>query len=300
MGENTGGATTNSGGAPSGGTSSGGTGGGAAGGSESAGGSGPMFTGLLSNIDWDGAPYPLLSMGGAGGESSVCDDMCTRITTDQILRYEFDEGDGTVTRDSSQVGEPVDLIVPLATGVIWESDALILATPTVLESMQAAKRLGPYLAETNAITVEAWIEAANLTQGGPARIVTMSTGGFVRNFMLAQEGATIHARLRTTDSDLNGEPNLVSPEVLTTELTHVVYTRTPEGDEELVMNALIQAKGKRTGTFDNWDNNLYLAVGGELDAEIESRDFQGTLHGIYVYRRALSHEEIVRNYLAGP
>lgn len=261
---------------------------------------GPTFTGLRSNIEWDGAPFSLIQAGGAGGASGNCESDCSPVSEGLILLYDFAEGDGTVTRDSSQMGEPIDLIVPLIDGISWGSSSIILKTPTILESMQAAEKLGPLLAATDAITIEAWIEAANLQQDGPARIVTVSTGGFLRNFMLAQDENTIWVRLRTSATDFNGEPNLVSPGVLTTELTHIVYTRTAEGDEELVLNGLLQAKGARDGTLDNWDQNLKLAVGGELDTPIETRDFQGTIHRIGIYQRALEHDEIAQNYLAGP
>lgn len=62
------------------------------------------------------------------------------------------------------------------------------------------------VSQSGAFTLEAWITPARETQGGPARIVTLSQDHGTRNFTFGQEQDAFEVRLRTTTTSANGLP----------------------------------------------------------------------------------------------
>jgi hypothetical protein len=59
---------------------------------------------------------------------------------------------------------------------------------------------------SNALTIEATLTPANVTQEGPARIVTFSSDPLSRNFTLGQQRDKLIFRLRTPQTGPNGTP----------------------------------------------------------------------------------------------
>lgn len=71
------------------------------------------------------------------------------------------------------------------------------------------------LRRTGQLTILVWMTPENVTQTGPARIVTGSRDPFRRNFTLGQMGRTLTFRLRTPNTGGNGmDPALYTPPVL--------------------------------------------------------------------------------------
>ena len=152
---------------------------------------------------------------------------------------------------------------------------------------------------TNEITLEAWVTPANLTQSGPARIFTVSAAVWTRNLMLGQDnGDDYLARLRTSNTDDNGFPELQVANSVTLSLTHVVFTRQSDGNESLYLDGTQAGSGVRSGDFSNWASDFNLALGREFNTG--DRAWLGTIHMIAVYDRALSPAEVTHNYDAGP
>jgi hypothetical protein len=83
--------------------------------------------------------------------------------------------------------------------------------PTLIASAGPATKVIDAVRQSGSLTVEAWIEPANATQGGPARIVTLSRDPGQRNFTLGQGAAAYEMRFRTATTSPNGEPSLWSP-----------------------------------------------------------------------------------------
>ena len=69
----------------------------------------------------------------------------------------------------------------------------------------AARLLARSAQDRNALTIVARIVPANVSQDGPARIVSFSTDPYHRNFDLGQKGRQLVFRLRTPVSGENGE-----------------------------------------------------------------------------------------------
>ncbi|NLT78123.1 MAG: DUF4038 domain-containing protein [Planctomycetes bacterium] len=144
--------------------------------------------------------------------------------------YEFREGRGQVVKDTSGTGAPLNLQIKEASAIQWlEGGGLGLTGSTLIASTEPATKLIEAVKQSKAFTVEAWIEPANITQAGPARIATLSRDPSSRNFTLGQKADAYEVRFRTTVTSANGEPALSSPGGDET-IPSVVGLRSPEGD----------------------------------------------------------------------
>ncbi len=168
--------------------------------------------------------------------------------------------------------------------------------PTIIRSEKGADRLNQAIRRSGAITVEAWIKPTKLNQDG-ARIVTLSKDSSNRNVTLGQDGDKIDARMRTGETGNNGVPSLPTPaRSLTTELTHVVYTRDRGGQARLFLGGRKVSEKKVGGLTNNWDISMGLALANEFGG---GRPWVGTYYLVALYDRALTPGEIAANHSAG-
>lgn len=219
--------------------------------------------------------------------------------TDQLLAlYTFDEGSGSIVNDVSGVGTALDLSINNLGSVTWGDGVLTLDDPTLITSGGIATKLINGLTSTNEITLEAWLTPENTFQDGPARIATLSSDKKNRNFTLGQAGDTFDVRVRTTETTNNGKPAVASPDgSLTTDLTHIVYTRESDGDAAIYLNGELVITENVGGNFSTWDQGYQFALGNEFDA---SRAWLGTLDLIAIYNQSFDSNEVTQNFLAGP
>ncbi|MGB5350295.1 MAG: LamG domain-containing protein [Polyangiales bacterium] len=231
--------------------------------------------------------------GGSGGEGG-------RVDTGLILFYAFDEGSGSTVTDQSDVLPKHDLTIANPRNVAWSTDHLSINTATALSSTGAATKVVARAQASGELTVEAWITPADATQGGPARIISMSTDPWVRNFMLGQESSTYAARFRADgeqDWD-NGSPTIFTATgTASVALTHVVHTHSASGAEVLYVNGVENETFTRMGGLSQWDATYPIIVANE---GTNDRAWLGELHLIAVYDRALDAAEVEQNFTAGP
>ncbi len=123
----------------------------------------------------------------------------------QIAFFDFEEGTGTTTADTSGVGTAMTLQL---TGTEWVEGGLKNVTGKAQASLADSRKLFDMIMPTGAFSVEAWIIPENTTQIGPARIVSYSTGPARRNFMIGQNAAVYRVRNRSSVSNANGDPFL--------------------------------------------------------------------------------------------
>jgi hypothetical protein len=102
-----------------------------------------------------------------------------RVTAGLQALYEFGAGGGTVVPDVSGQGAPLDLMISDPGAVTWlPGGGLVLNAPVVLNSGVPATKIIDACQASRGVTLEAWVQAANLTQFGPARILTLSQDGY--------------------------------------------------------------------------------------------------------------------------
>jgi hypothetical protein len=95
-----------------------------------------------------------------------------------------------------------------------------------LATTESATFLTNSLRRTSQFTLIATVATSNINQTGPARIISLSSDPFHRNFTLGQEGADLIFRLRTPISGENGtNAQLIVPNIFAdTAIHHLVIT----------------------------------------------------------------------------
>ena len=223
-----------------------------------------------------------------------------RVTDGLMALYNFSEGGGNVVRDSTGL---MDLSIANPQNVSWSPGALTINSPTTLASGPVTA-LNQSIRSSNELSFEVWIEPANLTQEGPARILSISNGLSSRNFTLGQglwngqPSSVIDARLRTTATNTDGIPSITTGSgTLGAGLSHVMYTRDAQGTARIYINGVETAMDFRGGDLSNWDTGYSMLLGNEATGD---RPWLGTFHLASAYDRALSASEVQQNFAAGP
>src|SRR5262249_36881672 len=128
------------------------------------------YTPAASFIGSDSFTYTVSD--GAGGSAtatvSVTVQAPPRVTRNLPALYPFNEGSGTVVHDTSGVGTALDLTIGSAGAVTWSTGSLQFNSATLAQSAGNATKVITAVQASNALTVEAWVTPANLTQTGPA------------------------------------------------------------------------------------------------------------------------------------
>ncbi len=224
----------------------------------------------------------------------------SRVEDAVIALYEFKTGQGTTAYDTSGV-EPA-LHLTLSGNVSWVGGwGIEIVDGKAQGSTAASKKLHDLITATGEYSIEAWVVPANVTQEGPARIVSYSGGTQARNFTLGQTLYNYDFLHRSSTTGANGEPALSTAdeaEVLQATQQHVVVTYDPANGRRIYVN------GQFTGDLDpvpggnlsDWDDTFALVLGNEVSGD---RLWQGKLRLVAIHNRALTPEQVLQNFEAG-
>ena len=229
----------------------------------------------------------------------------SRVTAGLVALYEFAEGVGSTVTDTSGVGTPLDLTIADVNDVTWRPGvgALQVDAETIVSSDGPATKVHTALMASNAVTVEAWVNPANLTQNGPARIVSLSASPYLRNLTLGQgvfssASDRLEGRLRTSSTSLNGTPAVPTAEgTLADRLQHMVYTRDAAGNVKIYLDNTILATSTVGGDFSTWDTTMPLVLANEVNG---GRAWLGEYYLVAIYSTALTTAQVTQNFTAGP
>ncbi len=216
---------------------------------------------------------------------------------EEIELFTFAEGEGDSVRDSSGAGSGVELRIKDARNVRWlEGPGGVEFTGPGTIVGRGTGALFDRLRRTNRLTIEAWIQPGDLSQGGPARIVSMSADPGQRDFTLGQDKSGLAFRLRTTKTGANGTPQLDTAKgVLKKETMHVVCTFDGKTKYVYVNGRRRREEQRLGGDFSGWQR-YPLIVGNEATGD---RPWRGKVFLVALYDRALDQDEVQRNYRAG-
>ncbi len=231
----------------------------------------------------------------------------TRVTDGLVVDWDMVPGaDPTLVYDVSGVGAALNLTIQDPGAVEWRPEGLEVQSAVRIDAVAA--EIITALQATDEGTFEWFVTPANITQDGPARIMSIAnlvSPSTSRNFMLGQGKwnslayQEVHVRCRTVGTDNDGRPELVAPEpAISVAQTHIVYTLDAAGNETLWINGVIAASGTRTGGFSNWDADAIITLANEATGS--DRPWLGTLHRTTVYDRALTPAEVDLHYSLGP
>jgi hypothetical protein len=219
-----------------------------------------------------------------------------------IALYTFNEGDGETIFDVSGVEPALNLRIANASATHWIAKGLSIDSATEIRSSATADKINNAITNANALSVEAWIKPANTTLGGPSRIVTVSLNPSERNFTVGQSKISYIVRLNATTNSVNGTPAFETPlNALTTALTHVVFTWDVSSQTAAIyLNGQLTSKSETVFTGDLSFQAFELILANEINiADGAPRYWLGELYLVALYHRALSAEEIAKNYNAG-
>jgi hypothetical protein len=132
-------------------------------------------------------------------------------------------------------------------------------------------------------------------------MVSYSGGDTLRNFTLGQTNQDYDFMLRSSNSVLNGTPQLQTPDaamLLQASLQHVVLTYDPVNGRQIYVNGVNAnvPDPQKGGSISNWDNTFALVLGNEVSGD---RSWQGLIKFVAIHSRALSAAQVLQNFNAG-
>lgn len=217
----------------------------------------------------------------------------------QIALWEFKTGSGGTAFDTSGVEPAIDL--GLSGDVSWYGGWGITFNGGKAQGATAtSKKLHDLIRATGEYSIEAWAVPANVTQE-MSRIVSYSGGDDARNFTLQQTLYNYDFRHRSTETSLNGDPQISTPnddEVLQATLQHVVATYSPTDGRAIYVNGELvsQPDPIPAGSLVDWQDTFAFVLGNEASGD---GIWQGTLRMVAIHNRALTPAQIVQNFDVG-
>src|SRR6185295_3013667 len=224
----------------------------------------------------------------------------SRFDGNAIAKWEFKTGSGATAYDTSGV-EPA-LNLTLSGDVTWVGGwGINVKTGGKAQGATGtSKKLHDLITATGEYSIEAWVAAANVMQED-ANIVSYSGGNMARNFTLAQQQYQLDFANRSSATDGNGTPSLVTDagdEDLQATLQHIVVTFDPVNGRRVYVN------GEDTGDRDaagnaslsDWDDTFAFVLGNEVSG---NRQFTGLYRLVVIHNRVLTPAQIQQNFAAG-
>lgn len=224
-----------------------------------------------------------------------------------IARWDFKELTGTTAMDTSGVAPAMDLELEGDDINLMTSYGINVVDGRAIADAASSQKLYDRIASqqggSQAYTLEMWISPINITQDGPARIMTYARNSGNRNFMLGQVAYQYSVRNRAflAESTNNGSPDMETYDVdqdAQATLQHVVVTY------DQVAGRQIFVDGRHTDDLDpisagrlwNWDPTYRFAIGDEVS---RNRQWMGQVRFAAVYDRPLTPASILQNFEAG-
>jgi len=222
------------------------------------------------------------------------DGDAARADENAIALFNFSEGTGNVTMDTSGAGAAIALQIE---GMEWvDGGGLRNVSGKAQASMADSRKLFDMIAPGNEYSVEAWVIPENTAQDGPARIVSYSQDTAVRNFTMGQNAIYYQLRNRSAATGANGTPALEALDPQTnTVLQHVVMTFDAASGRKDYINGQLSIEENISDEL-NWLDNQFLVIGNEVT---NNRLWQGVFKLVAVHNKALTAAEIQQNFDAG-
>jgi hypothetical protein len=218
-----------------------------------------------------------------------------------VAKYQFKEGTGAVAFDTSGVEPALNLNVSGDTS--WVGGWGLAFGPgggKAQGSVATSRKLYDQTRSSGEFSVELWAAPANVTQSD-AFLASYSGGNTVRNFTLSQRLYQYEAMTRSSVTDSNGAPSLLTNAArrdAQASLQHVVMTYNAQGGRKLYVNGAFtgDVDTKISGTLASWDDTFAFLLGNETSG---ARKWTGTIRFAAAYNRALTLAQIQQNFAAG-
>jgi hypothetical protein len=223
-----------------------------------------------------------------------------RYESSQIALWEFKTGMGTVAFDTSGIEPAINLNFTGDVRWLGGWGIQVGAGGKAQASTAASARLASTIRGTGEFSIEAWVAPANVVQED-AYIVSYSGGTMARNVTLAQREYQYQAMTRSSRTDSNGNPAMLTnaaDEDAQATLQHVVLTYDPVNGRRIYVNGVStgDTDARGGGSLSDWDDSFALVLGNETSS---NRQWQGIMRLVAVHSRALNATQIRQNFDAG-
>ena len=255
---------------------------------------------LVPQTDVD--PALVISMAQVLETDGIVANSGGRYETSLIAKWEFREGAGTTTADTSGILPEVPL--SLSGEYSWLGGwGVRFVNGKAQGGVSGSTKLFDLIsAGTGEYSIEAWVAPNNVTQE-EAWIVGYAGGPDSRNMLLSQSLYNYEAFNRSTVTEDNngGEPALTTDddaELAQATLQHVVITYDPIEGRKIYVNGEFSGDldPQGGGLLNNW-SEAYAVVLGNTTAN--SNPWAGTMRMAAMHNSALTPEQIVQNFEVG-
>ena len=224
----------------------------------------------------------------------------SRYDANAIAIYMFETGQGGTAYDTSGVTPEADL--SLSGNVSWVGGwgIMVGAGGRAQASTSSSSKFASMIQGTGEYSIEAWVAPADVTQTG-AYVVSYSGSNTTRDMTLAQAAMQYQGMTRSSTTDTNGMPPLVTSTAdgaAQAALQHVVLTYDPVNGQKIYVNGVFtgDVDPSKGGSLANWDSTFALVLGNEVTGQ---RQWQGVIKFVAIHNRALTATQIQQNFAAG-
>lgn len=224
-----------------------------------------------------------------------------RIETDVIAKWEFREGTGSTSADTSGVQPEIPLT--LSGDYSWLSGwGVRFNNGKAQGGATASAKLFERISGSGEYSIEAWVAPANVTQED-AWIVGYAGGPQSRNFLVSQSLYNYQAFTRSsvTDDNNGGEPPLMTDDdaqLAQATLQHVVVTFDPVNGRRIYVNGQFSGDDDPIGggLLNSWNEAFAVVLGNTTSG---ANPWSGAIRMVAIHNRALSAEQVAQNFDVG-
>jgi hypothetical protein len=217
----------------------------------------------------------------------------SRFEDNLIALYQFKTGEGSTAFDTSGVNPGMHL--QFSGNVEWIGGwGIDIISGRAQATTATSSKLYDLITATGEYSLEAWVVPANVSQEGPARIISYSGSEDDRNFTLGQILYNYDAQQRSSGSLTTADAD----EDLQATLQHVVVTYDPVNGRQIYVNGTFTGDIdlEPAGNLADWVNNFAFVLGNEVSGDLQ---WQGKFRLVAVHNRVLTEEQIAQNFSVG-
>ena len=224
-----------------------------------------------------------------------------------IALYEFKAGSGNTISDTSGIAPALDLTLSGSEGIDYKwvgGWGMEFISGNAQAGTTVSKKLHTLIGQSGAYSIEAWIVPGNISQGTagePARIISYSASHTARNFTLGQAEYRYEFMQRSSTTNANGEPSLITnadDRDLQAAQQHVVVTYDRVNGRKVYVNGVDTGDNDPVdyGNLNEWDDSYALIFGSEVGG---GHPWQGKLRLVAIHNSAMTPAQIQQNFEAG-
>jgi Concanavalin A-like lectin/glucanases superfamily len=251
----------------------------------------------LTDID----PALLISMAQVLETDGIIATSGGRFESSLVAKWEFREGSGNTTADTS--GVPPELPLSLSGDYSWQAGwGIRFVDGKAQGGVSGSSKLFSMIAGVGEYSIEAWVAPGNVSQE-EAWIFGYAGGPNSLNMLLSQSLYNYEAFTRSTVTEDNnaGAPPLTTDddaELAQATLQHVVVTFDPLEGRKIYVNGRFSGDVDPAGggLLNNWSESFAVVLG---NSTANSNPWAGTVRMVAIHNTAMNPQQVMQNFEVG-